>query len=131
MFNLENGVWVQGFETFLLVIAYTSYAFCFSFITYILIEAPFANVLNDFLRSKIQKEVDKQQHYRSQSAKAHLRDKSKKNSLFKRKKSSVNESSGDGDEQIEDQSLTSEDDKREGLIQKTNTNSSLQDDNDD
>jgi len=99
MFNLENGVWVQGFETFLLVIAYTSYAFGFSFITYILVEAPFANVLNDFLRSKIQKEVDKQQHYRSQSAKAHLRDKSKKNSLFRRSKKSASqeESGGDGD----------------------------------
>lgn len=55
VFNLENGVWAQVFETNLLVAAYLAFSFAFSFITYLLVEAPMANILNDFLRTKVAK----------------------------------------------------------------------------
>jgi hypothetical protein len=48
----------------------------FSIFTYIFIEAPFANILNDFIRYKAP--YSQEVHKESQSAKAHLRDKSKK-----------------------------------------------------
>ena len=53
-------------------------SFGFSFFTYLLIEAPFANMLNDFFRLKPSRLLGKPEHYQSQSAKAHLRDKSTK-----------------------------------------------------
>lgn len=59
-------------------VANLAFSFAFSFITYLLVEAPFANILNDFFRSKITRIGGNAEHYRSQSAKAHLRDKSKK-----------------------------------------------------
>ena len=47
----------------------------FSLLTYLIIEAPFANILNDFIRSKRSKDVipTDTTHYQSQSAKAYLR----------------------------------------------------------
>lgn len=56
IFNLENGVWAQVFETNMFFAAYLTFSFGFSFVTYLLIEAPFANILNDFWRAKIHKD---------------------------------------------------------------------------
>lgn len=56
--------------------AYLTVSILFSAFTYLVIEAPFANLLNDFMRFK--KPSSQEVHKESQSAKAHLRDKSKK-----------------------------------------------------
>lgn len=124
IFNLENGMWAQVFDTNLFFVAYLAASFGFSFVTYVLIEAPMANILNDFWRSKLSKDGGKAQHYRSQSAKAHLRDKSKKGDSAKgKKKMALNiqdetiDESADGDK-LEDHSSSSmfDDEKTESLI---------------
>ena len=57
IFNLESGLWVQMFETNLTTLAYFTFCFIFSFLTYLIVEAPFANILNDFIRSKRSKDI--------------------------------------------------------------------------
>lgn len=64
-FNLENGVWAQVFETNMAFMANLGFSFAFSLVTYLLIEAPFSNILNDFFRSKISKLGANSEHYRS------------------------------------------------------------------
>lgn len=48
-FNLSHGDWVQQFDLYLLFAAFATLSFCFSFATYLFIEAPMANLLNVFL----------------------------------------------------------------------------------
>jgi|APCry1669189733_1035249.scaffolds.fasta_scaffold87215_1 peptidoglycan/LPS O-acetylase OafA/YrhL len=50
IFNLENGIWAQKMQINLDFFAYLAISFIFSFITYLLIESPFSNLLNDFFR---------------------------------------------------------------------------------
>lgn len=53
----------------------------FSLLTFLFLEAPMANVLNQFFKAKTQEEKNQdrqEQFYRSQSAKAYLRDKKRK-----------------------------------------------------
>lgn len=57
----------------------------FSFTTYLFVEAPMANLLNVFFVKGFNKEANV--FFHSQSAKAHLRDKSKKKKSKKKKKS--------------------------------------------
>ena len=78
IFNLEQGIWADVFNTFLYFFAFITLSFCFSFLTFLFVEAPFANILNEFIRAKHPTEMKQSVFYRSQSAKAHLRDKSKK-----------------------------------------------------
>jgi peptidoglycan/LPS O-acetylase OafA/YrhL len=49
-FNLENGIWAQVFETNMSFVANLAFSFGFSLVTYLLVEAPFSNILNDFFR---------------------------------------------------------------------------------
>lgn len=67
------------FETNLTTLAYFTFCLIFSFLTYLIVEAPFANILNDFIRSKRSKDIvpTDTTHYQSQSAKAYLRAKNK------------------------------------------------------
>ena len=110
-FNLENGIWAQVFETNLSFVAHLAFSFIFSAITYLLVEAPFANILNDFFRSKISRIGGSDQHYRSQSAKAHLRDKSKKEKIIKDKESKTKIKTLN----IQDTSIDTESDKPDDL----------------
>lgn len=79
IFNLQHGEWAQRFTIDLYFCAFLALSFLFSLITYIFVEAPFANLLNFFFRAKSVSEAlqKSSQFYRSQSAKAHLRDKRK------------------------------------------------------
>jgi peptidoglycan/LPS O-acetylase OafA/YrhL len=49
---LETGIWAEKYTTYLLFAAFTNISFVFSFITYLFIEAPFANIVNEFVRAK-------------------------------------------------------------------------------
>ena len=73
IFNLEDGIWAESWDTFLLFAAFLLGSFIFSFITYIFIEAPFANLLTEFLKARSAKERAASVFYVSQSAKAPLR----------------------------------------------------------
>lgn len=73
-FNLTNGYWVEGPDVFLLFLSFLITNFTFSFVTYVFVEAPMANLLTQFVINKQKKE--KSEFFMSQSAKAHLRDKS-------------------------------------------------------
>lgn len=64
-FNLENGIWAQVYETNMAFLANLALSFGFSFFTYLLIEAPFANLLNDFFRQKPSQLLGKAEHYQS------------------------------------------------------------------
>ena len=85
-FNLEHGDWVQQFDLILLFGAFIALSFCFSFCTYLFVEAPMANLLNVFIVKGNCKDNQGSVFFHSQSAKAHLRDKSKKKKTAKRKK---------------------------------------------
>ena len=64
-----------------------------------------ANVLSDFWRIKMPKDTGNSIHYRSQSAKAHLRDKSKKENKSrgsKKKNLSIQDTSIDNEDKRED-----------------------------
>jgi peptidoglycan/LPS O-acetylase OafA/YrhL len=50
IFNLQNGLWAQRMQTNLDFFAYLATSFIFSSLTFVFIESPFANLLNDFLR---------------------------------------------------------------------------------
>jgi hypothetical protein len=76
IYNLERGIWADWYCTTLFFFAFGTFTFCFSFGTYMFVEAPLANLFNDFLRSKEPKSSTV--FYRSQSAKAHQHDKSEK-----------------------------------------------------
>merc|ERR1719446_1064683 len=78
IFNLEQGIWADQFNTNLYFFSFITVSFCFSFITYLFVETPFANILNEFVRAKTPEENKTSFFYRSQSAKAHLRDKKRK-----------------------------------------------------
>jgi len=72
IFDLEDGIWAQHFETNLYFAAFLTFCFGFSFLTYIFVEAPFSNLLNEFLRARAANEKASV-FYVSQSAKAPLR----------------------------------------------------------
>lgn len=78
-FNLTNGTWVESSEILLLFLSYLIVSFFFSFTAHLFVEAPMASLLNHFFVAKSKKEQKEQQIYYSQSAKAHLRDKRKRN----------------------------------------------------
>lgn len=69
IYNLERGIWADWYCTTLFFFAFSTFTFCFSFTTYMFVEAPLANLFNDFLRSKEPK--TSAVFYRSQSAKAY------------------------------------------------------------
>ena len=73
IFNLEDGIWAESWDTFLLFAAFLLGSFIFSFITYLFIEAPFANILTEFLKARSARERAASVTYVSQSAKAPLR----------------------------------------------------------
>lgn len=50
IYNLQNGLWAQRMQTNLDFFAYLVISFIFSSITFVFVESPFANVLNDFFR---------------------------------------------------------------------------------
>ena len=72
-FNLTSGRWAQRFQVDCFCFAFLTISFGFSFLTYIFIEAPLANVLNDFYRKLKPEVIPEHVHYHSQSAKAPLR----------------------------------------------------------
>ena len=49
-FNLETGFWAQSLIN--MCFAYLAISFLFSLVTYLFIEAPWSNLLNDFIREK-------------------------------------------------------------------------------
>jgi peptidoglycan/LPS O-acetylase OafA/YrhL len=75
-FNLSNGVWVESFDLQLLFLSFLTLSFMLSMVTYLFVEAPMSNLLNNFIAAKRHKVSN--QFYMSQSAKAHLRDKRSK-----------------------------------------------------
>ena len=78
IFNLEQGIWADKFNTNLYFFSFLTISFCFSMISYIFIEAPFANILNEFIRAYTPVENKSNYFSRSQSAKAFLRDQRRK-----------------------------------------------------
>jgi peptidoglycan/LPS O-acetylase OafA/YrhL len=72
VYNLEDGTWAQRSDVSNMCFAYMTLSICISLLTYVLVEAPMANIHRDFF--KVQSEAKpKAMHYRSQSAKAILR----------------------------------------------------------
>ena len=57
IFNLEHGDWAQRFVIDMYFCAFFTISFLFSFATYIFVEAPLANIVNEFFRSKSSAEV--------------------------------------------------------------------------
>lgn len=55
-FNLTNGMWVVPSDIFLLFLSYLTVSFLFSFVAYIFVEAPMANLLNAFIIAKSKKD---------------------------------------------------------------------------
>lgn len=53
-FNSQNGMWAQKYETALEWCAYGTFSFVFSLFTYLLIEAPMANFMKEFVFAKPQ-----------------------------------------------------------------------------
>jgi len=77
VFNLENGTWAQKMDVSNMCFAYMTLSILLSLLTYVVVEAPMANIHRDFF--KVQSESKpKQMHHRSMSAKAILRKGGKK-----------------------------------------------------
>jgi len=57
IFNLQHGDWAQRFVIDMYFCAFFAISFLFSFATYIFVEAPLANIVNEFFRSKSSAEV--------------------------------------------------------------------------
>ena len=72
IFNLEDGIFGRAADGNSYFFAFLIGSFAFSFITWHLIEAPFANISRDLLHSKAEFETSSQ-FYWSQSAKAPMR----------------------------------------------------------
>ena len=72
IFNLEDGMWGRPADGITYFFAFLTGSFAFSFITWHLIEAPFANMNRDLFLAKAEYEKNSQ-FYLSQSAKAPLR----------------------------------------------------------
>ena len=53
IYDLERGLWVQMFDTYLLYLAMFTYSILFSLITYLFIEGPFAKLISVFYLSKL------------------------------------------------------------------------------
>ena len=67
---MEDGIFAEGQDTFMLFAAFLLGSFVFSFFTYLVIEAPFANILTEFLKARSAFETASYVSYVSQSAKA-------------------------------------------------------------
>lgn len=120
VFNLENGIWAQVFETNLNFIAFLTFSFGFSFLTYILVEAPMANVLNDFWRSKVNRDGSRG---KSKQKMEKIAKKQEKKSLKKNLNIQSDSSIDTETDKIEDLDTSLlEDDKPENLIQKSPDN---------
>ena len=53
VFNLEQGIWADKYETNLRFLGFLTLSFLFSLLTYLFIEAPFANILTEFFRARL------------------------------------------------------------------------------
>lgn len=62
-FNLTNGVWIESSDLILMFLSYLIVSFLFSFVTFIFVEAPMANLLNQFLIAKSSKDKSDQFFY--------------------------------------------------------------------
>lgn len=49
---MSNGVWVENFDLKLLFLSFLSLSFLLSSITYLFVEAPMSNLLNNFIAAK-------------------------------------------------------------------------------
>ena len=53
IFNLEQGIWAEKLDTNLKFLSFLTFSFIFSLFLYLFVEAPFANLLNEFVRSRL------------------------------------------------------------------------------
>ena len=56
IYNQQYGEWGQKFNVVLYFIAFLTLSFMFSILTYLFVEAPMANILNEFFRAKTSEE---------------------------------------------------------------------------
>jgi len=55
-YNQQYGEWGQKFNVFLYFIAFLTLSFMFSILTFLFVEAPLANVLNEFFKARTEEE---------------------------------------------------------------------------